>query len=332
MKPLNGQRTPKNLDAVRERLTETYPHLNIPQRSYLVLMSPRSGSTLLCAHLANIGFGRPVEGFHFSNGQLTRMFGDEVDFSDPYAHIAAVFQYGTVNGIFGLKFSWVEFELFLKKARELVGNEQQDLTDMDLLDLFFPQARIVRLVRRNKIKQAVSYAKAMQTGNWNEEVDESEEYKDYIVPPKYNRAHIEALFDNLLAYDLSWEHFLNCYQRDSLEIWYEDLANDYEQVMSRIYQYLGVVNAEELQPPLKRQSNTINQQWVTRFEQETAWLQDPDIRGDLSEGNFQSVFFFRSRMMARKHERQVWSRVPYHHHKKLKRILYRLKLRLGLAK
>lgn len=313
----------------RERLVEKYPLIKIPARSYLIMMSPRSGSTLLCAHLAKIGHGRPTEGFHFSKRALTERFGTTVDFSDPYAHTVAALNYGTSHGVFGLKFSWVEFELFIKKARKLIGEPWMGLTEMDILDIFFPDARLVRLVRRDKIAQAVSYAKAMQTGVWHEMVDESEDYKDYIVPPQYNQDHIEALFDNLLAFDLSWEYFLKNNHKECLDVWYEDLANDYVHVMTKVCDYLGVKNDEELSPPLKRQANKINQQWVQRFQQETSWMQDPYIKDGLAVGDFNSVFFYRSMIETRRHERQVWSQVPYQKHKKIKRLIYRLKLRLG---
>jgi hypothetical protein len=172
----------------------------------------------------------------------------------------------------------------------------------------------------------------MQTGVWNESVNESDDYKAYIVPPQYNRDHIEALFDNLLAFDLSWEHFLKSNHKQCLDIWYEDLAKDYVHVMTEVCDYLGVVNDEALNPPLKRQSNEINQQWVERFKGETPWLQELDIKEGLKAGDFNSVFFYRSMKAARNHERQVWSQIPYHKHKKLKRLIYRLKLRLGFNK
>jgi len=324
-----GQVPIKNLHEIRQQLVEKYPLIKIPERSYLVLMSPRSGSTLLCAHLENIGFGRPTEGFHFSKRALTERFGNEIDFSDPYAHTVAVLNYGTANGVFGLKFSWVEFELFLKKARTLIGQDAQELTDNEILDIFFPDAKFVRLIRKNKVKQAVSYAKAMQTGVWREHVGESEDYKNYIVPPEYNRDHIEALFDNLLAYDLSWEYFLRNNHKECLDVWYEDLAKDYVNVMTKVCDYLGVKNDEALEPPLKRQSDQVSAQWTQRFLTETAWLQDPYIKQGLETGDFNSIFFYRNMQTARKHERQVWAGIPYHKNKAVKRLIYRLKLRLG---
>ncbi|MCE5208401.1 MAG: Stf0 sulfotransferase family protein [Chloroflexi bacterium] len=315
---------------IRSGLKERYADIPFPDRSYLILMSPRSGSTLLCTHLEKIGFGRPTEGFHFSKRALTERFGNEVDFSDAYQHTRAALNYGTANGIFGLKLSWIEFEIFLKKARQLIGAEESALSDVEVLEVFFPHARVIRLKRRSKVKQAVSYSKAMQTGIWNEKADASDAYKEYILPPQYNREHIEALLDNLLAFDLSWEHFLKQNSISCMEIWYEDLAQDYEHTMTAVCEYLGIQNNEALEPPLKKQSDQISQQWVERFEQETPWLKDPLIEQGLRDGDFATVFFQRSMNMARKRERAVWARLPYNRNKNLKRLIFRAKKRLGL--
>jgi LPS sulfotransferase NodH len=324
--------TPKEeIELIRQRLVEKYPLINIPEKSYLILMSPRSGSTLLCAHLEEIGFGRPTEGFHFSNRALRERFGNNIDFSSAYDHTVAAINYGTNNGVFGLKFSWVEFEIFLKKAKQLLGDDAKYLSDIDILEIFFPDTKFVRLIRRDKVKQAVSYAKAMQTGIWNERVGTAEDYKQYVIPPRYNQSHIEALFDNLLAFDLSWKKFLNKNNKECLEIWYEDLAKDYVNTMTKVCDFLGVQNIEELQPPLKRQSDALSQKWAERFQQETEWLHDPEITKLLLDGDFEALFFQRSVMMARKHERNVWASLPYHKNKNIKRWIFRAKKRLGFS-
>lgn len=320
----------EKINTIRERLVDHYPLIKIPDKSYLILMSPRSGSTLLCAHLEEIGFGRPTEGFHFSNRALRERFGGKIDFSNAYEHTVAALNYGTNNGVLGIKFSWVEFEIFLQKAKELLAEDAETLQDVDILDIFFPNTKFVRLKRRDKVKQAVSYAKAMQTGIWNEKVDASDDYKQYVLPPHYNQLHIEALFDNLLTFDLSWKHFIRDNNRDCLEIWYEDLAKEYVKTMTKVCDFLGVKNIEEMQPPLKRQSDALSQKWVERFKQETEWLADPIISKALTDGDFETLFFRRSVMMARKHERNVWSSLPYHKNKDLKRLVFRAKKRLGL--
>ncbi len=313
----------------RNELRQRYPEIPFPDQSYLILMSPRSGSTLLCAHLEKIGHGRPTEGFHFSQRALVERFGNKVDFSDPYQHIIAALRYGTVNGVYGLKLSWVEFEVFLQKARALIGKEAENISDAEILEVFFPSAKYLRLERKDKIKQAISYSKAMQTGIWNEPTGTSEDYRDYVLPAQYNRDHIEALLDNLLAFDLSWQRFLTRNCIPAFEIVYEDLAKNYVSAMTAICEYLGVENIETLEPPMKRLSDKISQEWYERFVSETAWLKDPDIQQCLEEGDFASLFFLRSRMMSRTREREIWKKLPYNRNKSTKRLIYRIQKRFS---
>ncbi len=204
-----------------------YGPLPHPERSYLVLMSPRSGSNLLCVHLEKIGCGRAVEGFHFNPKALQREFGWPAEFDDPFEHIRYALEYGTLGGVFGLKLNWQEFELFLRKARQVVEPAGFSLNDAELLELFFPGAAYIHLKRRNKVKQAVSYARAMQNGIWRVNAENDDGYKKYLLPAQYDRDHIEGLFDNLLAYDLAWERLLRKYSIPYLDLWYEDLARDY---------------------------------------------------------------------------------------------------------
>jgi LPS sulfotransferase NodH len=315
---------------VREGLKQRYDDIAFPSKSYLVLMSKRSGSTLLCAYLEEIGFGNPKEGFNTSRRALAERFGKDVDISDPHQHVAAALKQGTVNGVFGLKLSWVEFEVFLKQARQLIGSDAAMLTDAGLLEVFFPGACFVRLERRDKIKQAVSYARAMQTGIWGERVDESVDYMDYVRPAEYNRGHIEALLDNILAYDISWRRFLTENNLPCLEVWYEDLAADYVGTMTRVCDYLGVQAEQKPEPLLRKQSDAVSSNWYERFVQETPWLRDAKIAGYLQVGDFEGVFFQRAMTLARSREREVWAKLPYNRMKTLKQIFFRLKKRLGL--
>lgn len=317
------------LSEIRAHLIEKYPLLKIPEKSYLILMSPRSGSTLLCAHLIKIGYGNPMEGFNVSERALKENFGSHIDFLNPYEHIQAALEKGSKNGVFGLKLSWVQFELFLKKARELIVLDQKEFSDFDILDLFFPDAKFILLKRRDKVQQAVSFSKAMQTGIWSEKVGSSQEYKDYVRPAEYYHDHIEALFDNLLAFDLSWEMLLKKNQREYLEIWYEDLAKDYLKTVTEICDYLDVKNDEEITPFLQKQFDDKSQQWIERFNHESLWLQDPIIRKGLENGDLTSIFFQRSVMNARRHERNVWADIPYNKFKELKRLIFRAKKRFG---
>lgn len=320
----------ESIRKVRKSIRDRFGELPLPKRSYLVLMSPRSGSTLLCTHLEKIGYGRPTEGFHFSKRALQQRFGSGVDFSDPYQHMRKVLEYGTVGDVFGLKFSWVEFEIFLQKARRLIGPDEADFNDAEVVRIFFPDPAYIHLKRRGKVKQAVSYARAMQDGIWHVEADQDDAYKDYILPAVYDREHIEALLDTLLAYDLSWDQYLHRYGIPVLEIWYEDLARDYVNVMQQVYDFLGIKGEEVIAPPLKKQADSKSRDWVERFEAETPWLRDEEMASALEQGEFQAAYLKRTMMLVRQKERARWNEMPASRFRKIRRLLLRIRRKIGL--
>lgn len=102
----------ENIQRAREELRRGYPDLPIPQTSYLVLSTARSGSTLMCRHLTEIGYGRPIEAFN-SNVNPRKRLNWGIDYNDPYAFMKKVIEYQTVNGVFGMKLSPNQFNLFL---------------------------------------------------------------------------------------------------------------------------------------------------------------------------------------------------------------------------
>lgn len=316
----------KKARAEIERIHGPLPH---PQRSYIVLMSPRSGSNLLCVHLEKIGFGRPMEGFHFNPKALQRKFGWPAEFNNSFEHIRYALDYGTLGGVFGLKLSWVEFELFLREARQVLEPTGFSLNDGELLELFFPDAAYIHLKRRNKVKQAVSYAKAMQNGIWQVDAENNDDYKKHLLPAQYDRDHIESLFDNLLVYDLAWERLLRNYSIPGLVMWYEDLARDYVVKMKEIYAYLGIDREEVIAPPLKKQSDELSQDWVQRFEMETHWLSNPDILTAMQAGDFETVHFLRTKQILRDKERKRWVEMPANRFKSIRKFAFRVRRKLS---
>jgi len=310
--------------AARRAVRDRYGALPVPDSSYLVLMSPRSGSNLLCVHLEKIGYGRPVEGFHFSQSWLRREYGFSGDLEDPFSHMLQVLQYGTVNGIFGLKLSWVEFEIFLAKARQLIGPVGVNLSAAQVVEVFFPQPKYIHLQRRDKVKQAVSYARAMQTGIWMVETGQSDAFRDYILPAAYDREHIESLLDNLLAFDLAWEQYLCKSEITAFTFWYEDLAKDYVNKMLDVYHFLGISRQQVIEPPLRQQADQVLQEWVVRFTSETDWLHEEHTERALKEGDFLAVYLARTMILVRQRERERWSKLPANRFRNVRKLMHRI--------
>src|SRR6185295_13388531 len=166
-----------------------------PTRSYLVCATPRSGSTLLCDLLDQTGVaGHPEEYFEalLHSGLPRRPH----EYFDPSRHaniverlafrempdrastpnqlwqpesydryLAWALEQGTTpNGVFGAKLMWGYLGDFVSLLRNIPEN--RDLSLAELLPAVFPDLTFVRVVRANKVRQAVSLWKAVQTATW----------------------------------------------------------------------------------------------------------------------------------------------------------------------
>ena len=168
-----------------------------PTSSYLVCATPRSGSTLVCQALKETGVaGRPEEYFealehsgrprrpeeYFNavedpsilNQLQRRGIADEPQPRSPLWSRTAYDRYlewameqgTTPNGVFGAKLMWGYLGDFVSLLRNVP--EYRELPLAELLPAVFPDLQFVRVVRANKVRQAVSLWKAVQTATWSE--------------------------------------------------------------------------------------------------------------------------------------------------------------------
>lgn len=316
-----------NVQQARDFARREYPGIPLPNRSYLVLMSARSGSMLLCAQLEKIGFGRPIEAFNPNKNPMFHNVWD-IDYSNDYEYIKKAIEYQTVNGVMGMKFSLNQFHLFLEKARRLLGESGVQLTDAEVVDVFFPCARYIHLQRRDKVKQAISYAKAWQNGIWYEAADGNDEFKEYLLPAVYDREHIECCFDIILSIDAGWQKYLSENMLESLLVWYEDLAADFSGKMCEVYEFLGVVEETIEAPPLKKQANLQSQEWEKRFRAETPWLAIPRITTALQSGDLAMLMAERNPVAPMERANARWKAMPANRFKPVRSFAFRVKRKL----
>src|ERR1700730_3110376 len=188
-----------------------------PTCSYLVCATPRSGSTLLCEALTNTGLaGRPKEYFEalkasgqprqpkeyfteLEDPELARIL-DEVPqlVSPPHSittdypiYLTRVLEEGTTpNGVFGAKMMWGYFGDFLAHLHDIPTYGQMRVPE--LLATIFPNLHYLLVTRMDKVRQAVSLWRAIQTWTWREdEVEDSP-----VLPTRPTdepRFHFEAI-------------------------------------------------------------------------------------------------------------------------------------------
>jgi trehalose 2-sulfotransferase len=240
-------------------------------KSYLVCATPRSGSTLLCALLEGTGVaGKPEESFErlWRTGlpRQPREYFDDVDDpgvldllaptdpgaadrSDPFP--PALERGTTPNGVFAAKLMWTHL-LDLAERSERPA-------DPTLLEERLPELRYVHVTRADKVAQAVSLWRAVQTRAWR-----AGDVKEEGVAV-YHGGAIAHLVAQLTEQDEAWRAWFAANDIEPLTIAYEALAEDATAAVESVLAHVGAGPAEIPEPPMRRQGDDRSARWVEHF-------------------------------------------------------------------
>jgi LPS sulfotransferase NodH len=135
----------------------------------------------------------------------------------------------------------------------------------------------VRVVRANKVRQAVSLWKAVQTATWRQDEGQSDNgsppYQSFIEQHRPNlRFHYRAiahLLDQVMRDEAAWDAFFEHTQIKPTLVLYENFASDYVESTLHLLARLNLDAPEdlELEPKMKKQSDGINDDWTRRFSE-----------------------------------------------------------------
>jgi len=140
-----------------------------PYQSYIICATPRSGSTLLCKLLAATGkAGNPDSYFHRpAIASWLSAYGLSLDdFETEKDALKAIFgaahEQGSDNtDLFGLRMQRGSFGFFIQQVGILYPEANSDLARIQAA---FGNTLFIHLTRPNKLDQAISRVKAIQTG------------------------------------------------------------------------------------------------------------------------------------------------------------------------
>ncbi len=268
-----------------------------PTHSYLVCATQRSGSTLLCELLKDTGVaGSPEEYFEAkAETGLPPHPGDYLDDLPPTGvgirqdvrpppapehsalhevvdyrtHLERSFRLGTSqNGVFGAKLMWRQLPELEALAGELP--EYRGLRGAGLLDVLFDQPRYVWVSRRDKVRQAISLWRALQTRTWRAGHPGQD---DADAELHYSFQGIDHLVRSLSENDVGWEGLFREHQIPVLKVRYEeDLLRDRTGTVLAVLEHIGVEapagwHAAE---PIKRQADSLSDAWVAAYHRDAA--------------------------------------------------------------
>ncbi|CAG7600644.1 Trehalose 2-sulfotransferase [Paenibacillus solanacearum] len=231
-----------------------------PALSYTIWFSQRTGSTLLNYALASTGVaGNPSEWLHFQH-------------KDPAAFtrgdLENIWRHGTTpNGVFGLK---IGFEQRWIDTFRAMFELPPEASRAEVWSTAFPHcSKHIYMTRRNKVRLAVSWWRAIVTGEWHRKFGEKPQAQD--IADKYNEEAIKHLLIQSMMCEAAIEDFLSESGIVPLTIVYEDFIQDYEGTVMNVLQYLGIPSdgVTVAPPALDRLADEVAEAWVQRFREES---------------------------------------------------------------
>lgn len=221
------------------------------KRSYFVCGVPRCGSWLLCGLLASVGVaGRPHEYFAAVTERPNRARWNTPSLRD---YIERVLDAGTTdNGVFACKIMWNAMSGLLERL-ELEHSSFEDA---------FPAPRFVWLIREDVAAQAVSWAKALQTGHWH--------YWDPPPParePEFDAAAIAALARQITDDNEAWRQW---FRRNGIEpfvVRFEELVADKQGTARRVLDFLELElpSGVDIGEQTTSTGDAVNEAWLSRY-------------------------------------------------------------------
>lgn len=237
-----------------------YTHTVPLCRSYIVASSYRCGSTLLCTELWKTGvLGAPTEYVNMDKGFAAIPTPTEpgrlmirLGAKTPVEYFIKLLERRTGrNGIFGMKAHFHHFEAALAWCPSM-------------LEILAP-VTFIYINRRDKIAQAVSMAKAMQTNAWMS--------FDPVTGKnvRYNADFIAECMNEVEQQRLGWWRWFETNRVTPFVVTYEDLVVDKDTTVRSIVELLEAQHDEPEQttlPVVQKQSDATNVEWTTRFGRE----------------------------------------------------------------
>jgi len=237
-----------------------------PQLSYTIWFSQRTGSTLLCKALEATGIaGKPNE--WLQTPDLLAHYHLK-SYSELQEHLWNLGS--TANGVFGLKFSLCEpyFSQTLETLRKFPHCPQGDSVRASTWEHAFPHSRHVFMTRRNKVRLAVSWWKAIKTQEWHRPHGNSAQTVD--LTEAYSFEAINHLYAECSMREAGIQELFSEANIVPLTVVYEDFIQEYEKTIRRVLDYLDLdaASVRIASPHYVRLADGISEAWVKRFREE----------------------------------------------------------------
>lgn len=187
---------------------------------------------------------------------------------DPEKFLHYLYKSGTgPNGVCGCDVFWqgrygfLEYIELLESMANCEGRK-----GIEAWEKIFPGLRFIHLIRKNKLRQAISNVKAQQTNVFSQW--RGLEFNENEREPVFDYEEIKNWLNILEKSEDLWNRFFLDNGIEPLKVYYEVLTDKFEDTALAVLDFLGIDYPHNLQfAPryLLRQSDHINDEWEERF-------------------------------------------------------------------
>jgi trehalose 2-sulfotransferase len=235
------------------------------RKTFVIATVQRSGSYLMTEGLANTKLaGDTREWFNPSDvKRVCRKNGLSHPDTDYAAYIKKIQEIGTTaNGVFGFKCLAMQWTLLQHRLAN--HHRYHDMPFHKAVSDLFPDMHYIRLVRRDKIRQAISFYRAAKSKKWHMVGNQD---KPAPLPP-YSEERIIHYMEMIKKYEDVWERYFDQSGYQPMTVYYEDFIADYEGTLRAVLKFMGieVMAGTPFPPPrLKKQADVMTDEWVKLF-------------------------------------------------------------------
>jgi LPS sulfotransferase NodH len=226
-------------------------------KSILIATTPRTGSWLLCGGLRQTGVAGRTDEYGGREDRLTwNAYLGFASHAEYFVQLPVLLS--TANDVRSLKLMWPQFVQFEHDARL---NGLPGASGLDLLQQVLGPYVVVFLRRRDVLRQAVSWVRAMQSGEWS-----IAERSQPRATPVYCEVAITQTIRRIHAENALWDRTLRCSELVVLTLDYEDMCSDFPGAVRSVASYAGIdiPVGRRLTPQLLRQADDVTELWMQR--------------------------------------------------------------------
>ena len=125
----------------------------------------------------------------------------------------------------------------------------------------FPNLRYIYMHRRDRLSQAISFAKATQTEQWASTHQSRR-------PPEFDFEQISEMLRWVRREELGWQRLFAEGSISPLRLAYEDLVDSTEASLGKVMRFLGIDAPEGFKVPevtLRKQADDVSDAWFRRY-------------------------------------------------------------------